>query len=121
MRLFNPTAFAALAVIVATPALAGSLDFKLGNATGYDIDAVYVGPSSSDQWTEVNMGEDILGDGASVSISFTGDPESCKWDLKVDWSEDYPATMWKDVNLCNISNITLKYDRDSDETTAELN
>ena len=121
MRLINLTAVAALVVIAATPALAGGLDFKLGNATGYDIDAVYFGPSSSDQWTEVNMGEDILGDGASVSISFTGDPDSCKWDLKVDWSEDYPATMWKDVNLCNISNITLKYDRDSDETTAELN
>ena len=58
--------------------------------------------------------------GHAVEISFTGDPDSCKWDLKVDWAEDYPATVWQDVNLCNISNITLHYNRDTDETTAEL-
>ncbi len=120
MRLRNLTAIAVLAVIAATPALGGGLDFKLTNATGYDIEAVRVGPSNSDQWVDVNMGEDILGDGTSVDISFTGDPESCKWDLKVDWAEDYPPTLWQDVNLCNVSDITLKYNRDSDETIAEL-
>ena len=121
MKLPNLTAVAALAIIAAAPALAGGLDFKLSNATGYDIQAVQVGPSNSEQWVDVNMGEDILGDGATVEISFTGDPESCKWDLKVDWAEDYPPTLWKEVNLCNVSAITLKYNRETDETIAELN
>jgi hypothetical protein len=120
MRTLGFMAFTTLALLASGPALASGLDFKLGNATGYDIQAVQVGPAGSDQWVEVNMGDDSLADGSTVEISFTGDPDSCKWDLKVDWSEDYPSTVWQDVNLCNISDITLHYNRDTDETTAEL-
>lgn len=120
MRAFGWKALAVLSLSVAGPAMASGLDFKLGNATGYDIASVQMSPAGSDQWGEVNMGDGALDDGTAVEISFTGDPDSCKWDLKVDWAEDYPATVWQSVNLCNVSEITLHYDRDTDETTAEL-
>lgn len=57
------------------------------------------------------MGDGALDDDTSVDITFTGDPDSCKWDLKVDWSKDYPSTVWQSVNLCNVSENTLHYDR----------
>jgi hypothetical protein len=102
-------------------AMATGLDFELKNATGYDIEAVYVDPSDSDEWSGDILEEDTeLADGASASVTFQGDPEGCKWDLKVDWVGDYEPTVWKSLNLCKISKITLKYDRKTDETTAVL-
>jgi hypothetical protein len=110
---------AASLLALSLPAQADTgLDFKLTNATGYDIDNVYVDEGGKGNWIEVDMGENALEDGSTVEISFTGDPDACKWDLRVEWSEDYPDTLWQGLNLCNISEVTLKYDRDKDETTA---
>jgi hypothetical protein len=110
---------AALASI-ATSAQANGLDFKLINDTGYDINSVYLDPNASDSWTDDVMTDDILADGTGVAINFVGDHDSCLWDLKVDWTEDYPSTVWTGLNLCSISTVTLKYNRDSDVTTAEV-
>lgn len=107
-----------LGLTVGAPAHANGLDFTLNNATGYDIKAVYVDPTSSDTWTDDVMGADILPDGGGVNIHFTGEADSCKWDLKVEWTEDYKPTVWSGLNLCNISEVTLKYNRNTDETTA---
>lgn len=112
---------AALLGLAASPAFASGLDFKLTNATGYDIATVYVDQAGNGQWAQVDMGDASLEDGVTVEIAFTGDPDSCKWDLKVDWAEDYPSTVWQDINLCNVKDITLKYNRDTDETTAYTN
>jgi len=113
------TAFILLsATFVAPSALASGLDFKLINDTGYAIGAVYVDPVSSDTWSDNILDEDELGDGTSADVTFSGDPDSCKWDIKVDWVGEYEPVVWKDLNLCNISEITLQYDRESDETTA---
>lgn len=113
------TALAILAAsFMATPALASGLDFKLINDTGYAIGKVYVDPASSDSWSDNILDVDELGDGASADVTFSGDPDSCKWDIKVDWVGDYEPVVWKDLNLCNISEITLQYDQEKDETTA---
>ncbi len=102
-------------------AMATGLDFELKNATGYDIEAVYVDPSDSDEWSgNILKNDDELADGSTASVTFEGDPESCKWDLKVDWVGDYEPTVWENLNLCKISTITLKYNRKTDETTAIL-
>lgn len=107
-----------IGLMASLPAQANELDFTLNNATGYDIQAVYVDPTSSDTWTDDVMGPDILADGSGVNIHFTGDADSCKWDLKVEWTGDYDPSVWTGLNLCNISEVTLKYNRDTDVTTA---
>jgi hypothetical protein len=99
-------------------AFARNLDFKLINDTGYDIHAVYVDPNKSELWTDDVMEHDILPDGSSVFINFTGDADTCIWDLMVEWIEDYDSTVWYNLNLCDISEVTLKYNRNTDETTA---
>jgi hypothetical protein len=36
----------------------------------------------------------------------------------VDWADaGYPGVVWKNINLCNISTITLLYDRRTDTTS----
>lgn len=118
MRRLLLAASALLAVSAATQA--GSLDFSLTNGTGYDIDTIYVDEGGKGEWITVDLGGKVLEDGLTASISFTGEPENCKWDLRVKWSEDYDDTLWQGLNLCNIHDITLQYDRDKDETTAVL-
>lgn len=112
--------------ILATMALSASamaeqknLDFKIVNATGYDIKAVYV-TEAENTWSENIMGQDLLEDAAEVEIGFEGDISECKGDLKVDWTDDSPSVVWKGLDFCAISEVTLKYDRNTDVTTAEV-
>jgi len=65
------------------PAFAANQDFKLINKTGYQIDEVYLGPVSSDNWGSDVMGSGSLGVGDSVDITFTAPGSVCKWDMKV--------------------------------------
>ncbi len=67
--------------------------FELKNATGYDIEAFYVDPSDSEEWSGNICKRAELPDGASASVTFDGDPQSCKWDIKVDWVGDYEPTV----------------------------
>ena len=96
-----------------------NLDFTVVNATGYDINAVYVSEAEN-TWSEDIMGQEMLEDGANVEIGFTGDTSECKGDLKVDWTDDSPSVVWKGLDFCAISEVTLKYDRATDVTTAEV-
>ncbi len=113
--------FAALfAFAFASPALAADAkqDFELVNKTGYDLNAVYVSPSKANDWDQDIMGQDVLGDGESVEIAFDRADKSCKWDLKVVYSDDGSSAVWSNIDLCTISRITIRYNRKTDKTTA---
>lgn len=102
------------------PALAADAkqDFELVNKTGYELNAVYVSPSKADDWDEDVMGQDVLGDGESVDIKFHRSNRSCKWDLKVVYSDDDSSAVWSNIDLCTINKITIRYNRKTDKTTA---
>jgi hypothetical protein len=117
MRKLSLTA-TAFFCIISSSALANGLDFSLINATGYDIRAVFVDANSSSVWTDDIMGADILADGGAVDISFAPGQDTCMWDLKVEWTEEYEATVWYELNLCDISEVTLEYNRETNETIA---
>ena len=99
------------------PAWAGEQDFKLVNKTGYQIDEVYLGPVSSDRWGEDVMGNGALGDRETVDITFTAPAKVCKWDMKVKYNDGDTAE-WRNLNLCNISTISLFWDRKAGTTRA---
>ncbi|MDP4824065.1 MAG: hypothetical protein NWR47_08980 [Aestuariivirgaceae bacterium] len=120
LQLATLSALAALALSASAMAEQNNLDFKIVNATGYDINAVYVSGSSEDTWSDDVMGQDLLEDGYEVEITFTGDTSECKSDLKVDWTDDSPSVVWQGIDLCTVSEVTLKYDRNTDVTTAEV-
>jgi hypothetical protein len=108
----------ALLSCIGTGVFASELDFTLVNQTGYDIRAVYIDPDSSSVWTDDIMGADILVDGDAVHINFAAGLDTCIWDLKVDWMEDYDAAVWVQLNLCDISEVTLEYNAETEETIA---
>ena len=120
MRKLLLSAATLLALSVSAHAEEKNLDFTLNNATGYDIKAVMVDPESSNQWSGNILQDPTLKNGEGSEVTFSGEASTCNWDLRVDWADDYQPVAWKGLDLCNISEITLKYDRNSGETTAEL-
>lgn len=111
-------AASALAVLsFVAPAFAGDQDFTLVNKTSYDIASVYASPVKADNWGNDIMGKDVLADGASVNITFPHDANACHWDIKVVY-EDKETAVWNDINLCEVSKITVHWNKDTGETSA---
>jgi len=93
-------------------------DFMLVNKTGYELKAVFVSPNKSDDWEEDVLGKDTLGDKESWEIKFHRATKTCKWDLKVVYSDDDSSAVWHDIDLCSVEKITIHYDRKADTTSA---
>jgi hypothetical protein len=54
-------------------------------------------------------------------VKFNTADDGCKWNFKIEWADPgYPGVVWHDLDLCRVSTVTLKYDRETDKTTAEL-
>jgi hypothetical protein len=119
MRAFFVAVFAAV-LAVAGPAGAqeAKQDFKLVNKTGYELKALYVSPTNSDDWQEDILGQDVLPDGQVVNVHFSPKANTCLWDLKVTYSDDDSSAVWQKVNLCTIEKITIRYNREKDQTSA---
>ena len=104
---------------VASVALAQSpQDFTLVNRTGYTIDQVYVSPVKASDWQEDVLGQDQLENGQRVNITFPKRARTCNWDLKVVYDDNETAE-WSGFNLCEVSRVTIKYNRRTGETSAE--
>lgn len=98
------------------------LDFTLVNKTGYAIKAVLVGPTSTKEWSddmEILKGR-TFGDGATLDIKFHPKATAAKWDIKVEWSDGSGSEEWLDLNLTKIEKVTLKYNKETDKTTAVI-
>jgi hypothetical protein len=121
MKTLLVAAFAA-ALAFAAPAGAqeAKQDFRLVNKTGYELKALYVSPSKSDDWEEDVLGQDTLSDGQAVNVHFSPKTKTCKFDLKVTYSDDDSSAVWHDIDLCAVEKITIKYNRKSDQTSASF-
>ncbi|HYY58423.1 MAG TPA: hypothetical protein VE842_13905 [Pyrinomonadaceae bacterium] len=87
----------------------GRQDFTLVNDTGVTINELFVSPHSSNEWEEDVLGQDQLADGESVNIHFSRSEKAAKWDLKVTDKEGN-SIEWADLNLLEISKVTLHYE-----------
>ncbi len=82
-------------------------DFEIENQTGVDIYFLYASPVESDSWEEDILGDDVLLDGDSTSISFSGYPGVRYWDLMIEdiyGNEVY----WESLDLFTIEIMTLE-------------
>ena len=119
MRALLPAA-ALAAFALTAPALAqdAKQDFRLVNATGYELTALYISPSKSDDWGDDILGQDVLSDGQAVNVHFSPKVHTCKWDPKVTYSDDNSSAVWNAIDLCSVEKITIHYDRKNDVTRA---
>jgi hypothetical protein len=110
----------ALLLCASSPVMAqeAKQDFTLVNKTGYELKALYVSPSKSDDWEDDVLGQDTLDDASSLEIKFHRDVKTCYWDLKVVYSIDNTNAVWTNIDLCTVEKISLHYSKDSDTTSA---
>ena len=118
--LFAALAAAAFAVTAPATADAAKQDFTLVNKTGYELKELYVSPSKADDWQDDILGQDVLEDGKAVNIHFNPKAKTCKWDLKVVYTDDDSSAVWQNIDLCSVDKITIHYDRKNDVTRASF-
>ena len=88
---------------------AGEQDFTLVNKTAVEINALYVSPADKNEWGEDILGRDTLPAGETVEIEFDPEEEAEKWDLRVE-DKQGNSIEWTDLDLTEISKVTLNYD-----------
>ena len=117
-------AFTALAATLGvSSSFAGDLrDVTVVNGTGYGIRFLGFNNPGDDDWSDNELPPgSIFPSGNSVYVKFKTEDKGCKWDFKIEWADPgHPGVVWHDVDLCQIVKLTLKYDRDSNTTTAQV-
>src|SRR5256885_8657992 len=111
-----------LSSLAISPGAELNLDFELVNKTGYDIKALYIGPSANKDWTEdmeVLHGR-TFANGSSLDITFNPKARAERWDIMVEWVGEYDNDQWLNLKLTEISKVTLTYNRKTDETHASI-
>jgi hypothetical protein len=105
------------AALFGSPSQADDRDVTVVNGTGYSIKFLGFNNPGDNDWSENELDE-VLRNGDSVDVEFDTDDQGCKWNIRVDWADEgYPGVIWKNVDLCSISTITLHYDRRTDTTS----
>lgn len=98
-------------ISMATPALAADRDFRLVNQTGYTVREVYVSSTAENDWEEDILDVDTLADDDFVDVLFDRRGKTgCLYDLKLVYN-DGDSEEWNRINLCEVSQITVSYDR----------
>jgi hypothetical protein len=98
-------------------ALAGQQDFTIVNKTGYSLKHIYVSESNNNSWDEDILGRDVLNDGESFDVAFGKAEKTCNWDMKVAY-DDGETAVWQGLNLCQISKLTLRWNKSTGVTSA---
>jgi len=106
LGLFAAAAFATL--FTAPAALAGEQDFTLVNKTGVEIHNLHIAPHSSDEWGSDILGKDTMSDGETLDITFHRSEKAAHWDLSIS-DEKGNSITWENLNLLEISKVTLHY------------
>ena len=107
----------AVATLSNSPSRADDRNVTVVNGTGYGIKFLGFNTAGDSEWSENEL-DKTLSDGDSVDVEFKTTDKGCKWNIRVDWADEgYPGVLWKNINLCSISEITLHYERKSDTTS----
>lgn len=108
----------AVAALSATSTFAADeRNVTVENGTGYGIKFLGFNNPGDNDWSDNELGG-VLADGGDVYVKFNTADKGCKWNIRIDWADaGYPGVLWKDVDLCSIETLTLKYDRASDTTS----
>jgi hypothetical protein len=87
------------------------------NGTGYGIKFLGFNNPGDNDWSDNELSSTFK-DGDSVYVKFNTADEGCKWNIRVEWADEgYPGVLWRNIDLCEIDEITLHYDRSSDTTS----
>jgi hypothetical protein len=121
------SAFTRFAVALATlvflawggTASADDRNFTVVNNTGYPIKGLFVNPPGDNVFNDNELSA-VLAEGASFAVKFSGADKGCTWNIKVTWT-DNSSSIFRNLDLCTINNVFLKYDKASDTASYTTN
>lgn len=93
------------------------LDFNLVNNTGEDFYGLYLTETTTTNWGEDILPEDIVKDGDTIAIKFeyVNNETLCIWDLRLTHDESEEEYIYiNEIDLCEVSVLTLYIDEDGD-------
>jgi hypothetical protein len=108
-KLLSILAVIAISCFIQTASAQSVLDFKVVNKTGLTLYSLHVGESTSSEWGDDLLPEDLIEHGDEVEIKFKrGSETTCKWDFLVTKDADAKNSVAvMDINLCDVSVVTL--------------
>lgn len=118
-RVFLSLGIIALFITASAFARTGKHSFILHNLTGVEINSLYVSPHDSKDWEDDILGRDTLPSGESLKIIFDDRENSAKWDLKIT-DQNKNALEWENLNLSEISELTLHWDAKKSKGWADV-
>ena len=105
---------------VATVSTSFAQDFRnvtVINGTGYGIKFLGFNNPGDNEWSDNELGG-VLANGQSIYVKFNNADKGCVWNFRISWElPGYPDVLWRNVNLCEIDKLTLKWNRESNETS----
>ncbi|KNY17795.1 hypothetical protein AKG11_05620 [Shinella sp. SUS2] len=102
------TAAAAALVMLAGPAAAEDLVFKLKNGTGSVLTRFHTSPVGVDKWEEDVFGEQVLNPGETIEITIADGRSVCEYDMRFEFTEDSDLDTTTDTqNLCELGEYTI--------------
>ncbi len=116
--LMTSLVFAILAISAQQAAAQSAQDFTVVNKTGVEIYALYVTPHNAEEWGEDILGRDTLATGETLDITFSRREKAKNWDLRIE-DEDGEFIEWENLNLLEISKVTLFYQNGKATATVE--
>ncbi|HEX3708654.1 MAG TPA: hypothetical protein VHV56_02070 [Pseudolabrys sp.] len=113
-----------VALVVAAAALGGpsslaadQRNVTVVNGTGYGIKFLGFNNPGDNDWSENELGR-VFADGEDIYVKFNTADHGCVWNFRISWEEPgYPDVLWRNVNLCQLEKLTLKYERSTDTTS----
>ncbi len=103
---------AAAIALFSSIAFADDRNFTVINSTGYDIKGLYINPPGDNVFNDNEL-SGVLGEGNKFDVKFSGADKGCTWNMKVTWT-DNSSSIFRGLDLCKISNVTLKYNKSTD-------
>ena len=110
----------ALGLVITAPAQAADArNVNVINETGYDIKMLgFNGPDDGLSEWDNELSKPLV-DGGSTYVTFDDDDDGCVWNIKVGWVgyAESESVLWRNVNLCKMTALRLRYDQRTNTTS----
>jgi len=103
------TAYAACAaaLLIASPAVAEDLTFKLVNASSSGVDGFYVSHTGTKSWEENLLEGGVLPSGNEIDIVIADGRSVCEYDIKATFEDDSEIEDY-DIDLCELGEYSVQ-------------
>ena len=100
------------------PSSAESRQVRIVNETGYGIQFIGVNAPGDEDWAK-NRVTSVIRNGTSAQVSLV-EGGNCRRDIRIAWDrKKFPPKVLKDVDLCSLRILTLRYNQETEALSYE--